>query len=552
MIKFLSLFSLVFFINVAFSQNTVGLISYDITQSYQGYSLIYPHNQPNVYLIDNCGEVVHTWEDDADFRPGNTAYLRDDGSLVKTKRLSSIAGDAIWAGGGGAIVEIRSWDNDLLWSFELNNADARLHHDVEPMPNGNILMLAWERISREDAIAAGRDTTKLLQGDLWPDYIFEINPENDEIVWEWHAWDHIIQDHDSTKANYGIIADHPELINLNLDTNDGKSDWMHSNSIDYNRELDQIMISVPQFDEIWIIDHTTTTAQAASSFGGLVNRGGSLIYRAGNSQAYGRGTEDDQVLFYQHDAHWTNEFIPESHPFANQVVCFNNRIGENYSTIEYFPSQWEMYVVDYPKFQGQWVPFAKDQLNTITHPDTFAVYSTGLSSVQLLPNGNILVCSGRQGYQFELTPQNEIVWEYITPLLAGNPVEQGTELELNNNLTFRAFKYPVDYVAFDGKDLSPKGFIELNPDETYCDRLVDTKEPEQVFSMIYPNPASSMVQLTWDSGKLINIQIADALGRVHISKKGNGGMTFIDVEHLVPGIYYVVVDGLSSEKLIKL
>lgn len=549
MIKYILFFVLFLFVGFSHGQNSVGLISYDITQSYQGYSLIYPHNQPNVYLIDNCGEIVHTWEDDEGFRPGNTAYLRDDGSIVKTKRPSSIVGDAIWAGGGGAIVEIRSWENDLLWSFELNNEEARLHHDVEPLPNGNILMLAWERVSREDAIAAGRDTATLLQGDLWPDYIFEMNPETDEVVWEWHAWDHLIQDHDSTKANYGVIADHPELINLNWDTNDGKSDWMHSNSIDYNRNLDQVMISVPQFHEIWIIDHTTTTEQAATGFGGFVNRGGNLLYRVGNLQAYDKGTADDQILFYQHDAHWSNEFIPESSPFANQIVCFNNRVGDNYSTIEVFPSQWMDYVVDYPKFQGAWPPFELE--NTITHPDTFSMYSTGLSSAQLLPNGNILACSGRQGYQFELTPQNKIVWEYVTPLLAGNPVEQGTELELNNNLTFRSFKYPIDYEAFDGKDLTPKGFLELNPDETYCDRLVDIKEPEEVFSMIYPNPASSYVQLTWDSGKLLNIQIVDALGIIHITTMGNGGMTFIDIEDLVPGIYYVVVEGLSSEKLIK-
>ena len=549
MIKYISVFIFILFVTVANSQNSVGLLSYDITQSFQGYSLIYPHNQANVYLIDNCGEIVHSWADEDNFRPANTAYLRDDGSIVKTKRESSIAGDAIWAGGGGAIVEIRSWDNDLMWSFELYNADARLHHDIEPLPNGNILMVAWERISREDAIAAGRDTLTLAQGDLWPDYVFEINPENDEIVWEWHAWDHIIQDLDSTKANYGVIGDHPELIDLNWDTNGGKSDWMHVNSIDYNRDLDQIMISVPQFNEIWVIDHTTTTAQAASSFGGLVNRGGNLLYRVGNMQTYDQGTADDQILFFQHDAHWVNEFIPESHPFYNQIVCFNNRIGDNYSTIEIFRSAWEMYIVDYEKFQGAWPPF--EFTNTITHPDTFSMYSTGLSSAQLLPNGNILACSGRQGYQFELTPQNDIVWEYITPLKGGAPVEQGTELELSDNLTFRSFRYPIDYEAFDGKDLSSKGFLELTPDETYCARLVDVKEPEEVFSMIYPNPASSFVQLSWDSGKLIDIQIVDALGRTHITKMGNGGMTFVDIVDLIPGIYYVVVDGLSSEKLIK-
>lgn len=551
MIKNLLLFIIILSFSCAlYSQNTVGLLSYDITQSFQGYSLMYPHNQANVYLIDNCGEIVHVWEDDVDFRPGNTAYLREDGTLVKTKRSAiNPQLDPIWAGGGGGIVEIRSWDNDLLWSFELNNENYRLHHDIDPMPNGNILMLAWERISREDAIAAGRDSLLLSQGDLWPEYIFEIDPSNDSIVWEWHVWDHIIQDFDSTKPNFGVISENPGRINLNYDTNDGKSDWLHANALDYNADLDQIMLSVPQFDELWVIDHTTTTAQAAGTIGGFVNRGGDLIYRVGNVAAYDKGTAEDQILFYQHDTHWANDFLPRSHPYYNHIVCFNNRVGDNYSSVEIFNSSWSMYSSEYEMFNGAWPPF--EMTNTVYHPDTTKIHSTGLSSAQILPNGNILTCSGRQGYQFELTPSNDIVWEYKTPLKAGLAVDQYTELESGDNLTFRSLRYPIDFPAFEGKDLNSKGFIELNPDSTYCGRLVDVKTPAEVFSMIYPNPANSVVQLMWDSGSLINIEIYDALGQKHLEKMGNGGMTFIDIDHLNPGLYYIVIDGLSSQKLIK-
>jgi len=49
-----------------FSQNTVGLIKIDNERLHPGYNLIFPHSQSNVYLLDNCGEVVHTWEDDSD------------------------------------------------------------------------------------------------------------------------------------------------------------------------------------------------------------------------------------------------------------------------------------------------------------------------------------------------------------------------------------------------------------------------------------------------------------------------------------------------------
>ncbi|MEM6723696.1 MAG: hypothetical protein AAF598_06630, partial [Bacteroidota bacterium] len=91
----------------SWAQNTVGLLSYDPSQTYEGYNLIYPHNQPSVLLLNNCGEIVHRWDDAPDSRPGNTAYLLEDGRIVKTKRNAAIAGDAIWAGGGGATIEIR-------------------------------------------------------------------------------------------------------------------------------------------------------------------------------------------------------------------------------------------------------------------------------------------------------------------------------------------------------------------------------------------------------------------------------------------------------------
>jgi hypothetical protein len=37
---------------------------------------------------------------------------------------------------------------------------------------------------------------------------------------------------------------------------------------------------------LWVIDHQTTTAQAASHTGGRYNKGGDLLYRWGNPQTY--------------------------------------------------------------------------------------------------------------------------------------------------------------------------------------------------------------------------------------------------------------------------
>lgn len=530
-------------------ETTVGLISYDISQAYQGYTLIYPHNQSSVFLLDNCGEIVHEWVDDDTFRPGNSAYLLEDGTLARAKRNADISMDAIWAGGGGEIIELVSWDNEILWSYTLNNEEERLHHDFSVMPNGNFLVIAWERITNEEAIAAGRDSMLLNQIDLWPDFVREINPSNDEIVWEWRSWDHLIQDFDSTKANYGNVAEEFRKIDVNFDTRDGASDWMHINALDYNPMLDQIMLSVPYFNEIWIIDHSTTTEQAMTDRGGRSNHGGDLLYRLGNPETYRRSDIGEQILFGQHDAHWANSFLPENHPDFGKLVCFNNNNPGGYSSIEIFESEWNMYTSDYETFDNSFPPY--EFTNTITHPDTFALSSSGLSSAQILPNGNLLACSGRFGYIVEMTPNQEIVWEYIVPRMGTMEVEQGTVLSINNNLTFRAFKYPEDYSAFDGKDLSSKGFIELNPIEDYCNRLVATSTPEETFSMLYPNPANDMVHLTWDSGRIIDIEVFDLVGRKRIHEKGNGGMKYLDISDLEPNIYFIRIDDKKAMRLIK-
>jgi len=542
------LFLIILFPVLLLGQNTVGLLSYDPAFTYDGYNLIYPHNQPHVYLLDNCGEIVNVWEDSLQYRPGNTAYLLDDGRLLKTKRASTVVNDAIWAGGGGATVEIRDWDNNLEWSFTINNDTARLHHDVEMLPSGNILMIVWELKTREEAIQAGRDPALLDTDELWPDYVIEVDPNTDEIVWEWHFWDHLIQDFDDTKDNFGVVADKPGLLDINF-ANDGGADWLHCNSIDYNPELDQILLSTPYLSEIYIIDHSTTTSQAAGDIGGRGGIGGNIMFRWGNPQAYDAGTADDQLLFNNHDAHWVLDFIELGHPQYGKIALFNNQAGSDFSTVNTLRPSWDMYSWSYSRFNGQFGPAVFDL--TITHPDTQALYSTGLSSVQFLPNNNTLICSGRSGYSFELTPNNEIVWEYKTPLQSGSPVAQETVLELNANLTFRMDRYPTSYPAFTDRDLSSKGWIELEPDSTFCGILLPTNDLMKQYSLkIYPNPAQQVLTIEWEGGVYVNIEIFDLLGRRVDYFRATGGRKYVDVSSWQKGVYLVQVGGVQTQKLI--
>ena len=536
-----------------FAQNTVGLLSYNPSKSFDGYNLIYPHNQPNTYLINNCGEIINTWEGEPDTRPGNTAYLLNDGRLVRTSRPAAIAGNPIWAGGGGANIEIRDWDNTLLWQYTVNDSLRRFHHDIainESNGKLSIFAIVWELKNLDEVIAAGRDTSILESGELWPDYIIEIDPETDQVVWEWHVWDHLIQDFDSTAQNYGVVADHPELVDVNLDRDgNGRADWMHSNSLDYDPVNDLLILSVPTFNEIWIIDASTSTAEAASHFGGFSGRGGDLMYRWGNPAAYKSGTAEDQKLFFQHDVNVIDNFIPPFDPMFGKISIFNNRAGGNYSTINVLNPGFDMYMFSFP-FNGTTFEPSDFELSRIHPIDTFKMFSGGMSSVQYLPNSNFLICVGRPGYAFEMTEDHEIVWEYKTPLKSGIAVPQGDSLSTGDNPTFRMQRIPADYTAFEGKDLSPKGYLELIPDKEFCANILETEHIFENLNLeVFPNPANEMITVKWDAGKYIDIDVYDMQGRkIFSSNRVTGGKKYISTASWTNGMFVIQINGKSAGK----
>ena len=105
------------------------------------------------------------------------------------------------------------------------------------------------------------------------------------------------------------------------------------NAIDYNPDLDQIALSVRGNSEVWIIDHSTTTAEAAGHSGGKRGKGGDLLYRWGNPLTYRAGTASDQRYFQQHDVEW----VRPGYPGAGNLTCYNNGLGRgNYSTVDEF------------------------------------------------------------------------------------------------------------------------------------------------------------------------------------------------------------------------
>lgn len=453
---------LLMFINFSIAQeNTVGTIVYDEAATDGGYNLIYPHNQPDAFLLDMCGNVVHKWENADSLRPANVIYILENSDVMITYRPASFQNDAIWAGGGGASIERRTWDNEPIWSFTRNDAEYRLHHDIQPMANGNVLVTAWEQRDSLECIEAGRNPENLTGAGMWSEVVWVIAPGDDglgEVVWEWAVWDHLVQDFDATKENYGVIADNIDKIDINFGSvSNAVADWLHINAIDFDEFSQHIMLSVPTFNEIWVVDYGNTTP-------------GELKWRWGNPMAYDRGDSTDMKLGYQHHTHWLDLALSTNSTDYGKVGVFNNRVqgdsGE-YSTVHTLLPIYDEYENEYivNSVTGTYLP--TDFEWTFESPNPNTIYSNIVSSFQRLENGNSLICSGRPGDTREYTQDGDLVWHYKTPLLntsgVSSPVNQGTVLLPTQNLTFRASRYPADYPGLAGKELVSGAPIELNP-----------------------------------------------------------------------------------------
>ena len=406
------------------------------------------------------------------------------------------------------------------------------------MPNGNILVLTWELTYREELESLGRNPNQIANENfMWSEKILELQPVGSNeanILWQWHINDHYIQDFDDTKLGFGVISDYPELFNINLpELNSSNSnatrDWNHFNAIDYNPDLDQILLSVRNSDEIWILDHSTTIEEAASHAGGRYGRGGDILYRWGNASAYEGAPVSDQQLFGQHGVNWVKHELAN----AGEIMIFNNgngMPGTDFSQIELLnPPQDSIgfYYLDSD------ATFGPAEANTI-YGDQLSerFYSAYLSNAQRLPNGNTLINAGSPGRIFEVTSDDEIAWEYEIPLFGDTPATQGQSV--NNNGNFRAYKFPSDFAGFDGLDLTPGLPIEHDP--LNCELNVATADDSDAEFHFFYDGASNSIRRSTSSLVIGEIEVFDMQGRlVAVNKLEDREVYYLPI--LSKGIY---------------
>ncbi len=431
-----------------------------------GYVLFSPFSSDKTYLVDLEGRVVHTWNHE---KSGDAIYLQDDGSLFRLARIPEPPN--FRAGGVSGYVQHLSWEGDILWEWKMGDEKRMLHHDIRPLPNGNLLAIAWEQKTPEEARAAGRRVDLIPEQGLWSEWILEIEPvpPNDaRIVWEWHLWDHIVESSAAASSPRRLdvngdgdpekVVGEEELEQLkalgyvpdNATEEDLLSDFLHMNSIDYHPKLDQIAVSVPHVGEMWILDHSTTTEEARGSSGGRYGHGGDFLYRWGNPRIYGRGAKADQQLFYQHNVLW----IPEGWENAGQLTAFNNgtaRPDGNWSSVV---------EIDPPLDDGGNYRLTEGEAFgpkaptwTYQAADKGSFYAPFVSSAQRIPNGNTFVCAGPHGRYFEVTSDGTILWEYRNPFHGELSEWNPPGVEQFPYASFRATRILPDHPALKGRSL---------------------------------------------------------------------------------------------------
>jgi hypothetical protein len=534
-----------------------GLFSASLSaQQWGDYTLYAIQNQTTAYLVDTNGNTFHTWSG----LSGSTAYsnyLLPGGTLLRTVKTTN----STFTGGGMAgRVQKVDYNGNITWDYTYSTTSHCSHHDICPMPNGNVLLIAYELKTSTEVQNAGCTSPHTM----WFDHIVEVQPTGTTtgtIVWEWHMFDHLVQNANSSAANYqASIVNHPELININYNNPTNLNDWTHCNGIDYNPMLDQVVLSSHTMNEYYVIDHSTTTAEAASHTGGHAGKGGDFLYRWGNPAAYqASGTTIFNTI---HDAHW----IPEGSPRSGSLVGYNNNgISSSQSCFDIArPTYTTGY--NYSLTLGQqYLPATYDrQIPCNGH-------NNNEGNTQQLPNGNMMVCVAQSGYFYEIDSLNNILWSktvtgtvaqvfrYSACYLNNAAPAIPTISVLGNVLTSSAATtyqwylngWPISGATSQSYTATQSGiYVVRITDANGCVYMYSTGYDHTLFVgvneidpsvlNIFPNPTTGEVTLDGDVFGEHNLQVtvSDMQGRVVMEVKGG---RHIDLSGFDNGVYYIRV-----------
>ena len=453
-----------------------------------GYTLFAAHG--STYLIDMQGNLVHSWN------IGTNPKLVEGGHLLDAAKDDP--------SGFGGFVEV-DWDGKQVWSYTEPRKDYAPHHDFVRTFNKKLnawttMYIANKTITQAQALAVGADPKNGPYDGAQIDAIVEVDSSG-KIVWEWWFLDHVVQDDDASWPNYAgagkTVAAVPGRLDVNLAGRPLRKDWLHCNSMDYNQELDQVVINAVM-GEFYVIDHGNTfvAGDPVASIAAAASPKGDFLYRFGDPAVYKQGdppsipenwntvSAGHKQIGGAHDIHWIRPGLPG----AGHFLIFDN--GQYM-----FERTWQSYGVEIDPYLGadkvdaaQYVNppltgYTKFDANKDTHKPTKNVsnqitwrWSTqspsGMAShiggsVQRLGNGNTLICADTEGHFLEIAADGSLVWEYVSPVIKGAaPVAIMQDALPMTNSVFRAFRLAPDDPWLQDRVLVPQGLLAKLPDAT--------------------------------------------------------------------------------------
>ncbi len=345
-------------------------------EPYEG--LTFYSSGKSAYLYDMDKNLVHTWK--SDYNSAATAHLLRDSSVLYSGR--DVNG---WSGGvlHGGRFQIIKWNGDLAWDFEYSSSQYCPHHNME-------IMYYTDDPKEVPNVIASVYQKGTGMGSARPDKLVEIKPtglKTGEIVWEWNSWDHKTTDPDN----------HPELLE---DPGSNGREWTHVNNISWNRDLDQLIVDIKSFHEIIILDHSTTTQEAAGSTGGKYGKGGTILYRWGQARNYGISGNDYLSGF--HGGAWVHTICPRT---------FEPLPGGGKNVLFFHNDEHELFEITLPGLGDGVYPRESGAAFGPKEPiwSVDQRLSRHEGSIQKLPNGNYLI-GDPDGGIYEIAPSGEKVW----------------------------------------------------------------------------------------------------------------------------------------------
>ena len=408
-----------------------GTTIYDPDRAWNGYTIFIALEELGAVLVDMNGNTVKEWQG-YHGGAGGPARLLPGGYVIAAGPVRSPHQES------NALLQM-DWDGEVVWEFsraeEITAADgttfwsARQHHDWQReglhggyySPGDAPLVDGGKTLVLSHANHTLPDVSPNVLEDDW---IIEVSSSG-EILWEWYAGEHVDE--------LGLSDGAREILQQprNLGNTTRGFDWMHINSATWlgpNRWYDA-------GDERFHPDNIMISARYANLIA-IIGRDGSIVWRLGPDYSETEATRAIGNVQGQHNPH----IIPQGLPGAGNLLVFDNGSSASWGASNIRSAVGTGNIVRASSRVLEIDPVTLELVWSYSMPgrESFKFFSHYISSAQRLENGNTMITEGADGRLFEVTPDGEIVWEYVSPYFA--------EREALSNAVFRAYRLPYDWV----------------------------------------------------------------------------------------------------------